>query len=108
MQSECGDLNYYIYSYPLNSSIDSSIFTFTNASRALSIQTDDPDSAGRLGIYQTTYPLIIEAYMGIHFLNKASFKINVTLKDYCWVSTLIEDPRATPIKNVTGKILEYT
>jgi hypothetical protein len=60
------------------------------------METNDPTKAGDInGKYKTTYPLVLEGQMGPHYKNRAYFQFDAVIKDYCWVSKIMENPQTS-------------
>ena len=67
---------------------------FSQDEREISVQTNDPTKAGNLEQkYKTSYPLVLEGQIGPHYKNRVYFKFDIEVKDYCWVSKIMENPQ---------------
>ena len=59
----------------------------------ISIQTDDPTKAGDIkGKIETKYPLVLFGQIGPHYKNRVYLQFDIIVKDYCWVTKIMENP----------------
>lgn len=69
-----------------------------------SIQSQDPNFGGSLGVSSKTHIFSLRGYIGGFSDIFGETLLTVTAKDYCWVSSVFQNPSAAPIANQSIEI----